>query len=256
MFEILHSETSSELNEKLENIIQLPCLFRGLGIAFPRGESYVAYNCSWEMCRPSLEGFAGEELARVQDTIATQFRRENEVRHKLKVSTAQLACEQGSVILEYSARKGASTWLSTKPIENLSQLLNRQEMCQDFEVTQSLACQSRGMPTVHHNVIPDILANELVIGLPLRYGGMGIREIGELGDIEFRNSKSLSISILEGDTGKDQRSRQQSIIERIRTSSKAKTIGERNYLIECSDRDLKTILINTSIKGASVFAPG
>ncbi|KAI0978403.1 hypothetical protein GJ496_010122 [Pomphorhynchus laevis] len=68
---------------------------------------------------------------------------------------------------------------------------------------------------------------------------MEIRDIEELSDIEFRNSKSLSISILEGNTGKDQRSRQQSIIEQIRTSSKARTIGERNHLVECSDRDLK-----------------
>ncbi|KAI0990405.1 hypothetical protein GJ496_007026 [Pomphorhynchus laevis] len=76
-----------------------------------------------------------------------------------------------------------------------------------------------------------------IIGLPLRYGGMGIHEIGEL----------------EDDTGKDQQSRQQSIIEQIKTSSKARTIGERNHLIKCSDRDLKTILINASIKGASAW---
>ncbi|KAI0988635.1 hypothetical protein GJ496_004154 [Pomphorhynchus laevis] len=81
----------SELNDKLENIIQLPCRFRGLGIAFSHGESEVAYNCSRELCRPLLEGFTSEEVARVQDTIATQFRRENEVQLKLKVSAAQLA---------------------------------------------------------------------------------------------------------------------------------------------------------------------
>ncbi|KAI0988061.1 hypothetical protein GJ496_004775 [Pomphorhynchus laevis] len=55
----------------------------------------------------------------------------------------------------------------------------------------------------------------IVIGIPLRYGGIGIREIRELADIEFRNSKSLSISILEDDTGTDQRSRRQSKIEQI-----------------------------------------
>ncbi|KAI0988545.1 hypothetical protein GJ496_001810 [Pomphorhynchus laevis] len=89
-------------------------------------ESEVA-NCSREMYRPLLEGFTGEELARVQDTIATQFRRENEVRLKLKVAADQMACEQGSVILEYSARKGPSYWLLAKSIENLSQLLNIQQ---------------------------------------------------------------------------------------------------------------------------------
>ncbi|KAI0988295.1 hypothetical protein GJ496_003165 [Pomphorhynchus laevis] len=62
----------SELNGKLENIIKLPCRFGGLGIAFPRKESEVAYNCSREMCRPLLERF----------------------------SAAQLACEQGSINLK------------------------------------------------------------------------------------------------------------------------------------------------------------
>ncbi|KAI0985118.1 hypothetical protein GJ496_005687 [Pomphorhynchus laevis] len=92
----------------------------------------------------------------------------------------------------------------------------------------------------------ECIDNEMrrVIGLPLRYGGMGIREIGELGDIEFCNSKSLSILILEGDTGIDQRSRQQSIIEQIRTSSKVRTIGQHNHLIECSDRDMTIIRHN------------
>ncbi|KAI0989499.1 hypothetical protein GJ496_001239 [Pomphorhynchus laevis] len=75
----LHPSRGSELNEKLENIIQLPCCFGGLGIAFPHGESEVAYNCSREMCRPLLEGFTGEEFGQVQDTITTQFRRENEL---------------------------------------------------------------------------------------------------------------------------------------------------------------------------------
>ncbi|KAI0987053.1 hypothetical protein GJ496_007326 [Pomphorhynchus laevis] len=133
----------SELNEKLENIIQLPCFFGGLGIAFPHGESEVAYNCSREMCRPLLERFTGEELARDQDTIAKQFRRENKVRLKFKVSADQLACEQGSVILEYSARKGASTWLSAKPIENQSKLLNRQQFHDAIAVKYGIRPSSR-----------------------------------------------------------------------------------------------------------------
>ncbi|KAI0985659.1 hypothetical protein GJ496_007943 [Pomphorhynchus laevis] len=73
---VFHSLDGSELNEKLENIIRLPFRFGGLDIAFPHGESKEAYNCLREMCRSLLDGFTGEELARVQDTIATQFRRE------------------------------------------------------------------------------------------------------------------------------------------------------------------------------------
>ncbi|KAI0988760.1 hypothetical protein GJ496_003341 [Pomphorhynchus laevis] len=60
--------------------MQLPCRFEGHSIAFPLRESEVAYNCSRKMCRLLLKGFTGEKLARVQNTIATQFRRENEFR--------------------------------------------------------------------------------------------------------------------------------------------------------------------------------
>ncbi|KAI0988500.1 hypothetical protein GJ496_008374 [Pomphorhynchus laevis] len=47
--------------------------------------------------------------------------------------------------------------------------------------------------------------------------------------------------------------RDNNIIEQIRTSNKARTIGERNHLIECPDRDFKIILINANIKGASTW---
>ncbi|KAI0979213.1 hypothetical protein GJ496_010937 [Pomphorhynchus laevis] len=106
------------MDERLENIIQLPFRFEGLGIAFPHRNPGVEYNRSREMYIPLLEGATGENLMRAQEVIASHLRCEREVVHRLNLSAGQSMCEPGFVILDYSACKGTSTWLSAKPIVN------------------------------------------------------------------------------------------------------------------------------------------
>ena len=178
----------SPLGAEERSILAMPCRHGGLGIVSPPlltaqfGASVKITEALVMKIRRqdmSLEGVS--EQTRIAKSAVREAHRQQEEQHRKDVFNSVSPDLQRC--MELAAEKGASNWLTCRPLARFGFALSKAEfrdaLClrygwqpnnlptkcvcgQQFTVTHALSCPNGGFPSIRHNEIRDVFAECLV----------------------------------------------------------------------------------------------
>ena len=176
-------------NDADRDLMALPVRLRGLGIIDPSRQSTANNNASEKITAPLITLILQQSHTYSSETKTEQLRARKGIRTLRRQQEATAASELKDKLpnnlqraLTVSAEKGASSWLSTLPIEEHGFALHkgafRDALClrygwhpahlpshcicgRQFTVEHALNCPRGGFPSIRHNEIRDITADLL-----------------------------------------------------------------------------------------------
>ena len=176
-------------NDADRDLMALPVRFGGLGIINPCRQSTTNNNASEKITAPLVALILQQSHTYSSETKAEQLRARKDTRTLRRQQEATAAFELKDKLpsnlqkaLTVSAEKGASSWLSTLPIEEHGFALHkgafRDALClrygwrpthlpshcicgRQFTVEHALNCPRGGFPSIRHNEIRNITADLL-----------------------------------------------------------------------------------------------
>ena len=174
-------------NDANRDLMALPVRFGGLGIIDPCRQSTANNNASEKITAPLVALILQQSHTYSSETKAEQLRARKDTRTLRRQQEASAASELKDKLpsnlqkaLTVSAEKGASSWLSTLPIEEHGFALHkgafRDALClrygwrpthlpshcicgRQFTIEHALNCPRGGFPSIRHNEIRDITAD-------------------------------------------------------------------------------------------------
>ena len=166
------------------SLLALPCRFGGIGLTVPstlasQNQSSIHISSSLVQRILDQDYDLGDAIAQIRTIKRQEW---NDARNAQKAQAIEFSASLGpdcQRVLELSSEKGASSWLTCRPMRrhgfNLSKGEFRDAMClrynwlpqrlptscqcgQAFSVTHALSCPLGGFPTLRHNEVRDITA--------------------------------------------------------------------------------------------------
>ena len=176
-------------NEVERELLSLPARLGGIAISNPSNTAELEFNSSIQVTKALKEAILQQEFHYTSETLTEQTKARSEVQ-KLRRDKA----EQASLLLkdflpqslkfsmELAQEKGASSWLTSLPIEEYGfslhksafrdalalrydwQPISAPSTCgcgAKFSIEHVLSCPKGGFPSIRHNEIRDLTANML-----------------------------------------------------------------------------------------------
>jgi len=176
-------------NDLNRDLFALPARLGGLGLRNPVATSDMEYTASRQICGPLVEQILEQRHEYSYECLETQM--------TAKLAVQQQRCEQasksaevlknklpapGRKAMELASEKGASSWLTSLPIEEFGFCLHKGafkdalalrygwtpsniplhcECGSSFTVEHALSCPRGGFPIIRHNEIRDVTATLL-----------------------------------------------------------------------------------------------
>ena len=178
-----------DISDSMRKILAMPTRCGGLGLANPQEEGTCEYAASCLLTRPLVDLILQQEGDITPDCYAKKKQAKTTIiRQKLRHTAEATAGVLEKVpvdvrrMIELAAEKGASSWLTTLPIEEHGFHLNKTafwdaiymrygwkpermpEKCvcsAQFSVEHALTCPRGGFTFIRHNEIRDLTANLL-----------------------------------------------------------------------------------------------
>ena len=177
------------INDLERVLISLPVHLGGLGIVIPSHLSTVQFNTSLQVTKPLVDLIVEQSRSYPFDTILNQQSIKSQVKYENQCDRSQEAENLHQQLpdnlkraMDLAQEKGASSWLSVLPLEELgfslhkgafrdavslrygwqlSYLPNECICGKQFSVEHAFSCSHGGFPSLRHNEIRDITAGLL-----------------------------------------------------------------------------------------------
>ena len=176
------------IDDTSRKIFALPAKLGGLGINNPSDMSNIEYENSILATQQLTDAIVGQntslhidedEESKVKQTIS---KNKQDMFKSIREDLVKELSENQIKILDLASEKGASSWLTSLPLEKFGFVLNKQEFIdamalrynykisntaktcacgQDFSVNHSLICKKGGYVALRHNTIRDTTAELL-----------------------------------------------------------------------------------------------
>ena len=176
------------IDDTSRKIFALPAKLGGLGINNPSDMSNIEYENSILATQQLTDAIVGQntslhidedEESKVKQTIS---KNKQDMFKSIREDLVKELSENQIKILDLASEKGASSWLTSLPLEKFGFVLNKQEFIdamalrynykisntaktcacgQDFSVNHSLICKKGGYVALRHNTIRDTTAEIL-----------------------------------------------------------------------------------------------
>ena len=176
-------------NDVERNLLALPARLGGIGVSNPATDTQSIFSASTRISEPLKDAILAKVPVYSYDMWANQVAARSKV-HKLRRQQSEQQSETLKQILpdsqkramELASEKGASTWLTTLPVEEFGFTLHKSAFhdalalrygwkpnrtpqycaCSSaFSVEHALSCPKGGFPTIRHNEIRDLTASLL-----------------------------------------------------------------------------------------------
>ena len=176
-------------SDEMRDLLALPARLGGLALINPISIADVEFSASCRVSNPLKNAILKQSFEYSGDTVYEQVEAKDEVRRMKRKQSMQAAVslrQSLSVSLQRSIdlaeEKGASTWLTTLPIQEFGFALHKRAF-QDalalrynwqplqvpsscacgtkFSIEHALSCPRGGFPSIRHNEIRDLTANLL-----------------------------------------------------------------------------------------------
>ena len=176
-------------SDDMRHLLSLPARLGGIAITNPTTMTEAEFSASTRITDPLKRAVMEQSFEYPHEIVEAQFRARNEVRKQKHDQGKQDADRLKQSLptslqrsMDLAQEKGASTWLTSLPIQEFSFNLHKGEFLdalalrynwhpsrvpttcacgKNFSIDHALSCPKGGFPSIRHNEIRDITANLL-----------------------------------------------------------------------------------------------